>query len=459
MITKKSKILFLVCACFGLAGFVHAEQCEITDVIHRNDPRLNKKEKSKSFSSLDELKQLTLADMQEINSGFEDYSNSLDEKTSTRELFEIISAKPVGIILPDDCSPEYSEQRQKVFVNHEKLVSKARKLLANQGDVLIEQLIVRGSQDSTNTSYSSNAIKILAEIGTPRSKQTLINIIDLKVKGWDDVESRSAMYCYLQVADPNEASELISTRGSDVLEKTIRKFPELAKEPAVFDRLCKYFYSTDFSNRMWVIGTFMYFPPEEKVPERVNAIAESLKTVHQIPNANDRYAHDAVGTRSDILYAELSRGLMNMGHADNDLVRITNEMDGLARKWIIATRANRGDASVKEEVISILKDQSIKERTKLRLSCVMALGEIGTREDIPFLKYISENDTYEFLIRGGPVLEKVDGVIVNNTGERSVAIRDEIVNIDLWTNARKDYPIREAARLSIAKIQSQNESD
>lgn len=98
----------------------------------------------------------------------------------------------------------------------------------------------------------------------------------------------------------------------------------------------------------------------------------------------------------------------------------------------------------------MLRDPNMVAMTNVRWRATRALGEIGTRDDLPFLEQLSRDDSLEVINFWGPIFEMINGQYVNNTGSRMAPIREE--SDPAWKTARRMFPIREAARQAMQAI-------
>ncbi len=381
---------------------------------------------------------------------------------TTEQLLDILNKKPLSIKVPPEMRQErnnkarqsFEEQRRQKFEEERLLYAQTRKLLVEKGDSLIGLLSGKLQRFHTAT-FEKHAMMLLSEMGTPKAKQFLLDVtLGQASFNCDSVISSIALHEYLKIADANEVKQLLVSDELSIFLTTLRKHPRLINESSVFNRINRLLQSDNFNNRWTATNIVSDSPNNEEVIKKMRALTESLKTVAQLPKANERYQHDSIGTYSDVLCSAIAKTLISLQDDKQQLNEIAKNLNGLSRQWIVVVRAHRGDVSVKEELVSILQDNSALERTRLRLSGIRALGEIGTQDEIPFLKEISESDTYELLDRGGPLLEKVNGAVINNTGERSLAVQDKLLSIDLWANARITYPVRQAAKQAIAQIEA-----
>ena len=70
----------------------------------------------------------------------------------------------------------------------------------------------------------------------------------------------------------------------------------------------------------------------------------------------------------------------------------TARTSGKTRYCILIARANRGDSSVKNDLIKILSD---KDAEMFRYWAARSFETIGTPDDVPFLNVIADSDTLE----------------------------------------------------------------
>ena len=137
--------------------------------------------------------------------------------------------------------------------------------------------------------------------------------------------------------------------------------------------------------------------------ERV-AIERATEKGPENPIAEDFYSHSA-SNYGETTYSHYINALVKIKDANNYLVEQTQGTSGRTRYCILIARANRGDASVKKEIINIFGD---KDAGMFRAWAAGCLGKIGTQDDIPLLEIIAESDLLErdphYSMDTGPIL-------------------------------------------------------
>ena len=88
--------------------------------------------------------------------------------------------------------------------------------------------------------------------------------------------------------------------------------------------------------------------------------------------------------------------LVSVRAEDTVIHYLTATLQGRAKDAAILALAQRGDVSVRDEVIRLAEDA---EAGLFRAWAARALGEIGTLDDLLFLHTLADSDT---LIRRGP---------------------------------------------------------
>ena len=244
---------------------------------------------------------------------------------------------------------------------------------------------------------------------------------------------------------------LKSLRGVPINAKMLKRMKELLQSK-------QYHPIINFCMRWDVAKVIGADPSDIFAKEKVLAIIESLKTVKQLPMANDRFQYDWLGTCADNTYDHLTKALVEIKGADKHLQEITNRVIGEPRMCVLIARAHRGDASEKSELCNILKDPNNVTMTMMRCLGTAAFERIGTNDDLPFLRELLRTDPIKVLNRGGPLLEMIDNKPINNTGERAVIYEPQFD--PGWARAEQAgnlfFPVRGRANRVIEVIEKKN---
>lgn len=379
-------------------------------------------------------------------------------------LLEAASIKSPSIPVPEEIRNskdwekrrQYFEQRSLRFQQVEAKREQARNELAAMGEEIIDPLL----EIYRRGKFRSNIILVLKKIAAPKAKVALLDI-SLERNGLYNLGTLAAR-SYIELAENKEDIEkLLLSNDEDVLAVALQNLPGVKVDAELLKRLSELLQSStyhpvlNYSLRIKAAAVIVADIGNAPIREKVFAIVDSLDTVEQMPKSNERLQYDRVGTFADQTYWLLARSLEKMKGAGKYLSEATERLTGNPRRWVQATRANRGDSSVKHQLREILEDPNMLERTLLRSYVLRGYGKIGTPKDFPFLHSIAQSDPVVLLDRGGPLLETINGRPINNSGERAV-IYDEFT-IHEWErlSPRQRRPfIREEAQRAIRAIQS-----
>jgi len=163
----------------------------------------------------------------------------------------------------------------------------------------------------------------------------------------------------------------------------------------------------------------------ELANETVGFIGKVLNGVADLPEVDviaPRY-HDIESSEGERCYRDYINVLASVRVDDDRVIHdLAGQLQGRAKDAAILTLAQRGDKSVHAEVIRIAQDA---EAGLFRAWAARALGEIGTHDDLPFLRTLAEKD---------PLIREVGGM--KPPGPPSPF-----------------YPVREAAKAAIRSIE------
>jgi len=378
----------------------------------------------------------------------------------------IWESEPKGLSQVDENTRrEFYEKRRLKYQKEKAKLNKAIDGLAAMGNIVVDPIISRVKIEKNpkkRTLLGNKAAEVLGKIGTRKAREALADMV-FRRNGFEGFRSSSIFETYLRVVRDTrdiqaklEAREILRLSDNiDFTGRVLNVLPGVPVDTELLEKLNGYLQSTDHYIRFTAGRIIGKDPCETYAREKVTAIAESLKTVEQLPKANERYQNDRLGTLADNTYFELTRNLVGMKGADEALCDITDKLEGKPRMCVVIARAHRGDSSVKDELRNIITDRNMVERTLIRVHAVSAFDKIGTPDDLPFLEKLSESDPVEcWRLRGGSIcVEMIEGRVINNTGERSVKWTE---SDPVWKRLLHFYPIRDTAYRAIELIKKKS---
>jgi len=324
--------------------------------------------------------------------------------------------------------------------------------LAQGGDDTVaemERQLVDGGRDY---GWGHAVVLILKEINTEKSRVLMRRMAlgEFRI-GNDNSEGWAARN--LIICDPSEAPKLLVSTNPEVLGDAINALegqpiddPLLALLKKCLDirELVQHWTDKDMSPEQREIITLRLRGVQyraaavmasgtsgELANEAVEAIGKALTAVADLPDADtflpvQNYhpgTEESLGERNYIAYMGT---LVNANVDDRTLHNLAGRLQGQARYSVIMALGWRGDLSVHDELVKLIEDT---QAGLLRARAVTVLGEIGTPEDVPFLRTLEENDP---LMRQGPVSRKP---------------------FDTGVDVGPTYPVREAAKSAIYSIE------
>jgi len=386
------------------------------------------------------------------------------DKERLDSLLEILRTRPPSLPVPPEIEQskdqkirdEYFAARRRVFEEHDARINAAVEELAAMGDDIVDWLL--REYRAPIKAPQHKIIVVLARIGTPKARDSLLNIATAPYSNSSqDAYAASAARKYVEITSEKQTLlPLLKSNNPDVVSVALQRLPGVPGDDALLDSLRGYLQSTryhpviNFAIRAKAAAVLAGDNGPNLIAERVGAIVDSIRTVEDMPMANDRFQSDAVGTFADRTYSSLIEAMTKMPDATPFLLDAKERVNGRPGAAIVVALACRGDPSVKRELCTMLRDPNMVAMTNVRWRATRALGEIGTRDDLPFLEQLSRDDSLEVINFWGPIFEMINGQYVNNTGSRMAPIREE--SDPAWKTARRMFPIREAARQAMQAI-------
>ncbi len=320
----------------------------------------------------------------------------------------------------------YAESAAQQKIEAERLIKKLQSLtqkpdsnefkntiddLAAIGDPVISIMKkVGGFDNHTN-------IRVLRKIGTDKAKETLKEVAI--VKGNKNSAWAASNFVEL-IQKKQEAIPLVYSDNPAVQARGLIAIRGIALDANLVSRIGVLI--TNQSSRSAACGVFEEDSSTTFYEQKIKLITDEVRKTYTIPKAR------VIAPRGFLTYAQVDlvsylRALSYMKGPLSSLQKsCESEPNQLTRDCLFIARAMRKDESVKNEIVSIIKE---RKDTVLRIWAVMGMGEIGTKEDIEFLQSVADTDPYF-----------------------------EYANLPLEPNdpKRKFYRVREVARTIIEKI-------
>lgn len=391
-----------------------------------------------------------------------------ERQAKINRLLEILSTKRPSIPVPKEIYSEkdmakrkqYFEERSRKFQEFEEKHKQARNELASMGDEVIDRLL----EIFRSGKLKTHVVLVLKKIGTQNAQMALLNMA-LGQNGFDRPDKLAARNYIELTKNKEDIQKLLVSSDEDILSIALQHLPGVMIDNELLKRLDELLQSTqyhpvlNFALRTKAAAVIAADSRSVLMQEKVSVVVKSLDTVEQMPESNERFQYNSIGTFADRTYLLLAMSLEKMKGADAYLSEATNRITGNPKRWMLSVRLKRGDSSVKSEVRNFLENPNMLKRTLLRSYAIQGYEKTGTTDDIIFLSRIAESDTVVLLNRGGLLLETINGEPINNTGERAV-IYDEYSILE-WNklSARQRIPIiRRRAQQAIIAIEKRQTS-
>lgn len=312
-------------------------------------------------------------------------------------------------------------------------LAKAKSDLKAMGDEAVEAIMVYENWKK-GANYRHRAVTVLAEIGTGKAQEALLDIALGRGAAKGRGSSWAAKNYVNIIQDKSNAAKLLDSTDSSVLDSALKALKGQPVEADLLEKLKKLLIAKDYHLRNEAAAVMGKDPGTRYVSEKLTSIIETLDIVEQLPDANEPFHNPhAVGTISDHYYNSLLDALSEMKGADDYLRQTTGNLSGKTYWCVVIARAKRGDASVKTDLYSIINNLSAEF---FRCRAVRSLGSIGTKEDLPFLRELEKNDSFEvekfscLLPKDGRQIEKIYPVRLEaGWAIKSIEKKQEEINI------------------------------
>jgi HEAT repeat protein len=382
-------------------------------------------------------------------------SPSVDEER-VRQLLEVLGKKAPAIPVPKEIEQTkdraareaYWAQRQARFAAFDAQINAATDELAAMGNGIIDRLIREYHKPVGAPRH--RIIVVLAKIGTSKARDALLDIATAKYNPDRTSYSSWAARNFVKIAPDKEAIlQLLRSDDPEVIGVALQHLSGVAVDGRLLGSLRGFLQSTTYHLRTHAASVLVNDSSSALAGEKVAAILDSLRTVDDMPAANERFQSDVAGTLADVMYVSLIGALTKIQGATPSLLEAKDGMAGRSRAAVVVALGLRGESTVKQELCDLLQDPLMLSMTNIRRQAARALGIVGTSDDIPFLEQLVRDDPLEIVDFHGPAFEMVNGQYVS-TGARMAPIRPE--SDPAWKTARRVFPVRAAAHQAIQAI-------
>ena len=287
----------------------------------------------------------------------------------------------------------FLKMRWNIVAERREEANEAIKKIASIGDKVIEPIMYEYNRDAT-MSFRYEIISILGQRKSVQARDILLDIALGKIRVDNNAQKRMASQNFISsLEDKSEAKKLLVSQDTDVLNYAL---VGLKGQPVDRNMLVRFSEilgaeKNDLGKLIlcWNIASiFAEDPNTTYAAQKVSLIIDAIEKPTKISDSEVKYSHTYY-TYSESTYSSYIDALSKIKGADSFLKESTARTSGLTRYCILIARANRGDASVKNELIKILSD---KDAEAFRVWAARCFEIIGTQDDIPFLKVIADSD-------------------------------------------------------------------
>ena len=245
--------------------------------------------------------------------------------------------------------------------------------------------------------WGHTVVDVLKDVGSERARALLRRIALGELSpGNEDWAARA-----LIASDRGEAWNLLSSNSPQALTTALNVLDGQKVDESHMPLLKKCLAGKD-ALVSWRAAAVMADGAYDKLAVgTVEAIGQSLAAVTDLPGVDapdpTGYRFGVVYTLGEQYYSRYANALEH-AHVDNAVLhRLATRLLGRARDTVILALANRGDKSLREEIIKLAQ---APQAGLFRAWAATALGQIGTQADLPLLRSLAESDP---MVRKGPL--------------------------------------------------------
>ena len=275
---------------------------------------------------------------------------------------------------------------------------KAVASLIRQGDAAVAEIGRQLVEREGDFGLQHRSVRVLKGVNSEKSRALLRRMALRKVRTANpNIESwagRNLIAC-----DRDEAWPLLAATTHHVLTAALNA---VDGEP-IDEKYMPFLRARlDHENELvrWRVVEVMASEPSGKyASEVIEAVRKALLSVADLPNVDEPYRSILASamTLGEACYARYVNVLARVKVKNDALQTLAGRIEGRGRDVVVLALARRRDASVHDELVRLAQDP---KADLFRAWAATALGEVGTRKDLPLLQRLATSDT---LVREGPL--------------------------------------------------------
>jgi hypothetical protein len=277
-------------------------------------------------------------------------------------------------------------------------LDKAAASIKPVADEAVDEIMRAFKRRGQTFAYRHRAVQILQRLRTEKARGTLLDIaLGRSAEHLPSMKQWASAAYIRTMKDKAGARTLLASDDPGVLNNALLAIKGIEVDKALFERLLELIARKEkepVSQRAirHAAAAVMAADPGGKfIPQKVDAILAALADVANMPDASKVY-WPGYYTHAEASYHHYLNCLCQMKGADAALRQATGRAAGVAREILVIARAQRGDATVRQDIHRILEDRQAGIR---RAWAARGLAAIGTREDLPILKKVAASDPLE----------------------------------------------------------------
>jgi hypothetical protein len=295
--------------------------------------------------------------------------------------------------------------------------------LVRNGDAATTEIVRQLTGGLLDKSGQFQSVRALQAINSPQARETLRRMaLGEAGKGGGDIEGRAAQA--LLKNDPKQARALMAATAPQVLLPLLNSLDGKRLDAALVKQLKVCLTNKDGPVRWRAAAVLANGTGGALAVEAVEAIGDALTAAAEPPRASTLYPRGGGNTYLEMSALRYINALKAAHVEGRQMTELATRLQGRARDGVVIAQALRGDQTVRPEVVKLAQDA---EAGMFRTWAVTALGPVGTPEDLPMLQELAKTDP--------------------------LSREDQPPPPSLPGSWRKVFPVREAAKTTIDRIQ------
>jgi len=295
--------------------------------------------------------------------------------------------------------------------------------LTRHGDDAVAEIGRQVAAELLDGGGQHQSVRVLLAINSEPARDTLRRMALGEIGKVGTPVAGEAAQALLK-SDPNQARTLLASTSPQVLLPTMNALDGKPLDGGQVKQLRACLANADGPVRWRAAGLLVANTTGALAVDAVAAVGDALTAAAEQPNANAMYSRPGGNTNLE-MSALRYINCLKASHVDvRQLSELAGRLKGRARDGVVLAQALRGDQSVRPHVVKLARDA---EAGLFRSWAAVALGRIGTAEDLPMLQELAKTD---------PLRREAQLPATQLPGS--------------WKTV---YPVREAARASIARIE------